>query len=292
VTTKESVTPIKPKAATATAKRAPLTSKLSNDLINVPSTPARRELGKKASKTGSDIGSELVCLDLKAEKKKKERSIRSEVKKSTSTKATRPKKQVSKLDGVILPISTSARKDDASLSQITTVSGVTENISSLTINADEVHAPDPTPTASSSTSHPTLSHAEELERLVSSCTSIKIHDFSNFITSPAVSSLLEPNEGTSTSSSTGTSMGFRKIGEASYSEVFSMGIVGGNKIVIKVIPLVGEDEGRERRDVPDTSYPKDVLRELEITQRMGGEEGSTSSFVNLLGQVHSALKLP
>jgi hypothetical protein len=270
-----------------------LTSKLSNDLINVPSTPARRELGKKASKTGSDIGSEIVCLDLKAEKKKeKEKSIRSEVQKSTSTKATRPKKQVSKLDGVILPISTSARKDDASLSQITTVSGVTENISSLTINADEVHAPDPTPTASSSTSHPTLSHAEELERLVSSCTSIKIHDFSNFITSPAVSSLLEPNEGTSTSSSTGTSMGFRKIGEASYSEVFSMGIVGGNKIVIKVIPLVGEDVGQERRDVPDTSYPKDVLRELEITQRMGGEEGSTSSFVNLLGQVHSALKLP
>ena len=66
-----------------------------------------------------------------------------------------------------------------------------------------------------------------------------------------------------------------------------MGIQKGKKIVIKVIPLVGHgDEVAKRvdgRELPDTSHARDVLRELEITQRMGGGEGATSRFVNVLG---------
>jgi len=68
-----------------------------------------------------------------------------------------------------------------------------------------------------------------------------------------------------------------------------MGIQKGKKIVIKVIPLVDHgDEITIREDgkeLPETSYPRDVLRELEITQRMGGLEGATSRFVNFLGWV-------
>jgi hypothetical protein len=66
-----------------------------------------------------------------------------------------------------------------------------------------------------------------------------------------------------------------------------MGIQKGKKIVIKVIPLVDHgDEVTVRvdgKELPDTSYARDVLRELEITQRMGSGEGATSRFVNFLG---------
>jgi len=108
----------------------------------------------------------------------------------------------------------------------------------------------------------------------------EVHDFSAFISSPAVVALLDPETQASGPS-------FKKIGEASYSEVYSMGIQKGKKIVIKVIPLV--EHGNEvavrvdGKELPDTSYPRDVLRELEITQRMGGGEGATSRFVNFLG---------
>lgn len=287
-------TPIKSAKPMTTAKRAPLTSKLSNDLINLPSTPiqvikgeGKGGVGKKGPKTVSDIGSDVVFTDIKLNVQKDKTKTKRTEGKRTGAKAGVSKKRTIQLDGVILPLSKStpvaSRKPLAS--QITrptstvVVSEITEDISALSIDLEEKHEP--------STSVPVLSPAEQLERLVSSCTSTNIHDFSAFITSPAVSSLLDPNTNTSTGSSTTT--GFRKVGEASYSEVFSMGIVGGNKIVIKVIPLVGheeqvhEDEDGKQGDVPDTSYPKDVLRELEITQRMGGGEGATSGFVNFLG---------
>jgi hypothetical protein len=69
--------------------------------------------------------------------------------------------------------------------------------------------------------------------------------------------------------------------------VYSMGIQKGKKIVVKVIPLVNHgDEITVRadgKDLPDTSHARDVLRELEITQRMGDGEGAASRFVNFLG---------
>jgi hypothetical protein len=75
-----------------------------------------------------------------------------------------------------------------------------------------------------------------------------------------------------------------------------MGIVQGKKIVIKVIPLVdhsGETVVREDgKDLPDTSHARDVLRELEITQRMGGGEGATSRFVNFLGSAIRSSQAP
>ena len=49
-----------------------------------------------------------------------------------------------------------------------------------------------------------------------------------------------------------------------------MGIQKGKKIVIKVIPLVGHGNEvsvrADGKELPDTSYARDVLRELEITQ--------------------------
>ena len=66
-----------------------------------------------------------------------------------------------------------------------------------------------------------------------------------------------------------------------------MGIQKGKNIVIKVIPLVGHGYEvavrADGKELPDTSYARDVSRELEITQRMGGGEGAASRFVNFLG---------
>jgi len=61
-------------------------------------------------------------------------------------------------------------------------------------------------------------------------------------------------------------LSFRKIGEASYSEVFGIG-----DVVLKIIPLRDETtEGHmEYSDVPFPSDAKDVLREIIVTRAMG-----------------------
>ncbi|KAJ7653466.1 hypothetical protein B0H17DRAFT_1214644 [Mycena rosella] len=66
-----------------------------------------------------------------------------------------------------------------------------------------------------------------------------------------------------------TSEGFRKIGEASYSEVFGIG-----DVVLKVIPLRDEARRRLRRAEEEEEGPaetdaKDVLKEIIVTHAMG-----------------------
>jgi hypothetical protein len=251
-------------------KRAPLTSKLSNDIINLPQTPkSKAPVGKKGSKPVSDHDSDIVCLGTVEKPKQVSKPSHTSTKQKEKSKPRGPKKLVS--DGVILPLSKSTPRKAPT--QITsTISEVTEEVSNLSIETE--------PTASPSASTSTLSPIQELDRLVAASTSTQVQDFSTFVSSQAVLSLLDPTSDSSSSSSSA----LRKIGEASYSEVFSMGIVGGNKIVIKVIPLVNHETGDvASEDIPDTSYPRDVLRELEITQRMGEGEGPTSHFVKYLG---------
>lgn len=266
-----------------------MTSKLSNDIANLPQTPkTKAQVGKKGSKTISDTGSNSLFLKTVEKPPKLQTKLRDEdTKSSITTKQKSSRRRATKrqvLDGVILPSSKTtsssiAPSNKATITQITTstiVSNITDEITNLAIETE--------PVASTSTS---LSKSQEFERLVAACTSTRVHDFSQLLTSPAVSSLL----GQGSSSMPPAKSALRKIGEASYSEVFSMGIVGGNKIVIKVIPLVDHQKdvtSTEEAEFPDTSYPRDVLRELEITQRMGGDEGSTSHFVNYLGYVHQS----
>jgi hypothetical protein len=243
--------PIKP-----TTKRAPLTSKLSNDLINLPPTTPQR-VSKKGSKTisVSSDGSDVIVAK---KQKPKPAAIKTKTVKPRVKGIATPRKQI--LEGVILS-STKSSSRNVSTTTVT-VSDLAEDVSSLTIEA------------------PTTTPLEEFDNLVSACTLTEVHDFSTFISSPAVASLLDPED-----QSSGPS--FKKIGEASYSEVYSMGIQKGKKIVVKVIPLVNHGDAitvrADARDLPDTSHARDVLRELEITQRMGDGEGATSRFVNFLG---------
>jgi serine/threonine-protein kinase haspin len=68
---------------------------------------------------------------------------------------------------------------------------------------------------------------------------------------------------------------FRKIGEASYSEVFGIG-----DVVLKIIPIRNE-EGLDEIDAetPAPSDAKDVLKEIVVTRAMGE---MCNGFVNLL----------
>jgi len=80
--------------------------------------------------------------------------------------------------------------------------------------------------------------------------------------------------------SKGNRLHYRKIGDASYSEVFGIG-----KVAMKVMPLKSEvtpftvDEDIEK---PFESTPEDVLKEVMITKAMGGV---CSGFIKLLGWV-------
>jgi hypothetical protein len=74
---------------------------------------------------------------------------------------------------------------------------------------------------------------------------------------------------------------FRKIGEASYSEVFGIG-----DVVLKVIPLRDEDADASQisldggvEDGPSPSDAKDVLKEMIVTRAMGE---MCEGFVDLL----------
>jgi serine/threonine-protein kinase haspin len=70
---------------------------------------------------------------------------------------------------------------------------------------------------------------------------------------------------------------FRKIGEASYSEVFGIG-----DVVLKVIPIRDESEAgqsAEEEDGPAPSDAKDVRKEIIVTRAMGEVYGG---FVKLL----------
>ena len=244
-----------------TTKRAPLTSKLSNDIINRPPITPQR-VSKKGSKaiSVSDDGSEVVFLEVT---KPRSVAVKTKAEKPRVKSSATSRKQV--LDGVILSSTKSSSR--AGTKTTVSVSDITEDVCNLSIE---------TPTCS------TLSPEQEFENLVSACTLKEVHDFSAFVASPAVISLLDPE-----SQDSGPS--FKKIGEASYSEVYSMGVQKGKKIVIKVIPLVGHGEeiavSADGKDLPDTSHSRDVLRELEITKRMGDGEGATSRFVNFLGSV-------
>ncbi|PPQ77672.1 hypothetical protein CVT25_011107 [Psilocybe cyanescens] len=99
------------------------------------------------------------------------------------------------------------------------------------------------------------------------------HNFSSFIESFPCDPILQ-----SARERQGSDMKFRKIGEASYSEVFGIG-----DVVLKVIPL--RDESRpnttqlEEEGCPAPSDAKDVRKEIIVTRAMGEVYGG---FVKLM----------
>ncbi|GAA5902216.1 hypothetical protein JCM5296_006630 [Sporobolomyces johnsonii] len=106
--------------------------------------------------------------------------------------------------------------------------------------------------------------------------------FTSFLSSPP--SPLSP-------SSSSSSPAWRKIGEASYSEVFSTRSAGGEEMVVKIIPIAPIDGGKQGErendgeEMPYMSEWEAVGREIEVSRLLGGEksEGGLRGFVRFKG---------
>ncbi|GAA5892504.1 hypothetical protein JCM6882_005633 [Rhodosporidiobolus microsporus] len=78
---------------------------------------------------------------------------------------------------------------------------------------------------------------------------------------------------------------WRKIGEASYSEVFeTMGEEGG-EVVVKIIPIApdGGLSEEEQEQLPFMSEVGAVRREIEVSRLLGGEGGGVDGFARFKG---------
>ncbi|CAA7260064.1 unnamed protein product [Cyclocybe aegerita] len=95
------------------------------------------------------------------------------------------------------------------------------------------------------------------------------HNFSTFIESFPCDPILQDAREKGI-----VNMNFRKIGEASYSEVFGIG-----DVVLKVIPLRDQSRISAEQDGPAPSDAKDVRKEIIVTRAMGEVYGG---FVKLL----------
>lgn len=106
----------------------------------------------------------------------------------------------------------------------------------------------------------TLPPPDYLLPLLAECQQTTPHEFSAFIeTFPFDPVVRTRDQGPS-------KLEFRKIGEASYSEVFGIG-----DVVLKIIPLRNEGDALGDADVdsPSPSDAKDVLKEINVTKSMG-----------------------
>ena len=100
--------------------------------------------------------------------------------------------------------------------------------------------------------------------LLQECNQGSPHEFSSFINSFPFDQIVQSYESELTTYSKAK---FRKVGEASYSEVFG---IGG--VVLKIVPLRDESgtkaDGRDMES-PPPSDARDVLREIATTRSMG-----------------------
>ncbi|EKM59315.1 uncharacterized protein PHACADRAFT_181318 [Phanerochaete carnosa HHB-10118-sp] len=110
-----------------------------------------------------------------------------------------------------------------------------------------------------------------LQPLLKECGQDAPHEFSAFIEMFPFDPIVQTSHnGVNIQTSSGTKAAFRKIGEASYSEVFGIG-----DVVLKIIPLRNEEPVKKGRlftddmECPAPSDVKDVLKEIVVTRAMG-----------------------
>ena len=111
-------------------------------------------------------------------------------------------------------------------------------------------------------------HAREVPNfllpLLQECNQESPHEFSSFINSFPFDQIVQSYESELAAYSKAE---FRKVGEASYSEVFGIG-----SVVLKIVPLRDESETKPTAfhvESPPTSYARDVLQEIAATRLMG-----------------------
>lgn len=125
-------------------------------------------------------------------------------------------------------------------------------------------------------SNPSIANPEYIVPLLEQCSQTSPHEFSAFIETFPFDPIVQPVDD---DQSAPVDVQFRKIGEASYSEVFGIG-----NVVLKVIPL--REDVSASAPVPmaelETPFPseaKDVLKEIIVTKAIGD---ACDGFVKLL----------
>jgi serine/threonine-protein kinase haspin len=122
-----------------------------------------------------------------------------------------------------------------------------------------------------------ITQPRHLRGLLSECQQESPHEFSAFVDAFPTDVVVRQNT-SSPLTLGGKKFAFRKVGEASYSEVFGIG-----SIVLKIIPL--QDESAKSPNALDSETPppskaSDVLKEITVTRAMADVCGD--SFVRLL----------
>lgn len=115
---------------------------------------------------------------------------------------------------------------------------------------------------------------EHLLPLLQECNQDSPHEFSSFINSFPFDQIVQSYESELAAYSKAE---FRKVGEASYSEVFGIG-----SVVLKIVPLRDESETKAdgyHVESPPPSDARDVLREIAATRLMGE---TCEGFIKLL----------
>jgi serine/threonine-protein kinase haspin len=176
---------------------------------------------------------------------------------STPSTLPAPAKPTEVLDCIELPrrVKPTIRKN------IVEVFDLTEELADLQISPSKPAQP-----SEASTSH----SLSPLEALLQASSQPEAFDFDSFLTSDHLLDLLPSRAQPS----------FSKIGEASYSEVFSVQR-GKQELVIKVIPLLPVCQREGTDEVPDCSTPEEVLREVEITKTLAALP--STGFVDIKG---------
>lgn len=117
---------------------------------------------------------------------------------------------------------------------------------------------------------------DDIRNLLNCSVNKSIIPFSGVFTTPEFAKLLP----------SGVVPQVTKLGEASYSEVFTVG-ADDSAVVVKVVPLLSNagtsGNGKAKVELPDCSEIEDVVREIEITKRMSQVPGG--GFVEFLGCV-------
>ena len=121
-----------------------------------------------------------------------------------------------------------------------------------------------------------------MDALLRGCTNPEVQPFSEFLRSQCLLSLIP------FSANYESGPVIRKIGEASYSEVFGLSAYeAGPEIVVKVVPLLEQAllqrDTMHEVDLPDCTLPENVLREIEVTRMMAGIPDG--GFINFLGYI-------
>jgi hypothetical protein len=103
---------------------------------------------------------------------------------------------------------------------------------------------------------------EALDQLKAACTSPDVLSYDQLLN--ALGNMLK-------GSPVRSSIKMEKMGEATYSEVYGAHF-GEDNVVVKIIPLAGCCNGKVE-DLPSLSRPEDVLKEVQISERLSGISG-------------------